>query len=313
MTKRLRDLLACPTCRAPLTSGDRLACIHCGEVFPEQDGIPILLNEESRRQLLRFYSGRPHQEEQDRARAARQRFRRLNHWFTHPPSRKIGDRTVPNLKRLWQLTRAGEASPIVLTVGKLKHNINRSRSQDDPDVQALEAASVRLDIKAGAGVDVVGDGHRLPFLDNSFDAAIGLTTIKHLRNPYTFVDELYRVLKPGGLVYAQNVLYDPYHRWPGDYVHFTTSGIVNLFSEFEPVETGVNTGPSYTMFKLVPYYVGCLLGGQSPARYRFALHAAMWALSPIRYLDYLLIKSPWKDFVAFSNYFLGQKPERDGG
>lgn len=309
MRKPLEDVLACPTCRTPLTAGDGWSCLGCGTVFEEKDGVPILMNADSKRELLRFYGGRPQQEDEDRARRETRSAGRLQHWLTHPPSQKVGDMTVPNLKRLWRLLVEREPEPIVLTVGKLKLNINRARSQDDPDIQALEAASVRLDIKAGPGVAVVGDGHRLPFLDASLDAAIGLTTIKHLRNPYVFVDELYRVLKPGGLVYAQNVMFDVYHRHPGDYVHFTTSGIVNLFSKFEVVETGPNTGPSYALFKVLPYYFGCLFGGQSPARYRFALHASTWLLSPIRYLDHWLIKSPWRDFVPFSNYFLGRKPE----
>jgi uncharacterized protein YbaR (Trm112 family)/SAM-dependent methyltransferase len=315
MRKRLKDLLACPTCRAPLTEaeGERLACLRCGANFEQRDGVPVLLDEESRREILRFYGGRPEQEVEDRRRKAGKKAGWLDHLLTHPPSRKVGDKTVPNLQKLWRLVKQREPDPLVLTVGKLKVNINRASSQDDPDVQALEAASVRLDIKPGPGVDVVGDGHKLPYLDNSFDAAIGLTTLKHLRNPYTFVSELYRVVKPGGLVYAQCVLYDPYHRHPGDYVHFTTSGIVNLFSQFEPVETGVNTGPSYTVFKMLPYYVGCLLGGKSPTRYKMALYGSMWLLSPIRYLDHFLLDSPWKDYVAFSNYFLGRKPERADG
>jgi hypothetical protein len=40
------------------------------------------------------------------------------------------------------------------------------------------------------------------------------------------------------------------------------------------------------------------------------LHTSAWALSPIRYLDYFLLDNPWRDFVAFSNYFLGRKPPR---
>lgn len=307
MKKRLKDILACPTCRSPLTEGERLTCLACGATFDERHGVPVLLDEESRREIDKFYGGRPQQEDEDRQR--KQKASRLEHWLTHPPSRKIGDKTVPNLKKLWSLLKERESDPLVLTVGKIKSRINRENSDDDADVRALEAASARLDIKAGPGVAVVGDGHKLPFLDNSFDAAIGLTTVKHLRNPFTFASELYRVLKPGGLVYAQCVLYDPYHRHPGDYCHFTTSGIVQLFHQFTPVETGVNTGPSYTLFKMLPYYFGCLLGGKSPTRYKLALYGATWALSPIRYLDHFLLDSPWKDFVAFSNYFLGRKPE----
>ncbi len=184
MKKRLKDILACPTCRSALTEGHRLTCLACGATFEERHGVPVLLDEESRREIDKFYGGRPQQEDADRQR--KQTASRLEHWLTHPPSRKIGDKTVPNLKKLWSLLKERESDPLVLTVGKIKSRINRENSDDDADVRALEAVSVRLDIKAGPGVAVVGDGHKLPFLDNSFDAAIGLTTVKHLRNPFTF-------------------------------------------------------------------------------------------------------------------------------
>jgi uncharacterized protein YbaR (Trm112 family)/SAM-dependent methyltransferase len=309
MNKDLREILACPTCRGPLSPGG-LSCLKCGAIFEERDGIPILLDEESRHEIVRFYQGRWNADRVEREPPPTSTRERLQHWFTHPPSRKIGDVTVPNLQKVWRLLVETESKPRVLTVGKLKPRINRQQIDEFPEIRALETASIRLDIKSGPGVDVVGDGHKLPFLDNSVDAVLALTTLKHLRNPFTFVSEVHRVLKPGGLVYAQCVLFDPYHRWPGDYVHFTTSGIVQLFSQFEAVETGVNTGPSYTMFKLVPYYLACLLSFNSKALYGLVLHTSAWALSPIRYLDYFLLDNPWRDFVAFSNYFLGRKPPR---
>lgn len=307
MNKRLRDILACPTCRGPLTFGEGLSCLQCGAVFEERNGIPILLDEESRREILNFYQGRPERDEGNNGRRSRSLNERLMAWLTHPPSRKIGDVTVPNLRKLWRLLETAGSEPRVLMVGKLKPRINGQWIEEFPEIRALEAATLRLDIQAGPGVDVVGDGHKLPFLDSSLDAAIALTTLKHLRNPFTFVSELYRVLKPGGLVYAQCVLFDPYHRCPGDYVHFTTSGIVQLFSQFKPVETGVNTGPCYTMFKLLPYSLACLLSFNSRILYNLVLYGSAWALSPIRYLDHFLLKNPWKDYVAFSNYFIGRK------
>jgi len=39
---------------------------------------------------------------------------------------------------------------------------------------------------------------RLPFPDNHFDCVFSIEGIEHFRNPWTFVEELCRVLKPGG-------------------------------------------------------------------------------------------------------------------
>src|SRR4051812_42864586 len=51
-----------------------------------------------------------------------------------------------------------------------------------------------------------GDLLKLPFPDNSFDAAIFLNVIEHLEDPRPMVRELTRVLKPGGrlLVTTEN-------------------------------------------------------------------------------------------------------------
>jgi SAM-dependent methyltransferase len=42
---------------------------------------------------------------------------------------------------------------------------------------------------------------RLPLPDGTVDIAIGLAIIEHIANPETFLSEIHRVLKPGGLIY----------------------------------------------------------------------------------------------------------------
>ncbi|MEI8303598.1 MAG: methyltransferase domain-containing protein [Burkholderiales bacterium] len=39
---------------------------------------------------------------------------------------------------------------------------------------------------------------RLPFADGSFDLIYSIEVIEHLRNPYDFIDECFRLLAPGG-------------------------------------------------------------------------------------------------------------------
>lgn len=47
---------------------------------------------------------------------------------------------------------------------------------------------------------IVADGHNLPFPDNEFDLYITTETYEHLVNPLEGLREMYRVLKPGGVV-----------------------------------------------------------------------------------------------------------------
>ncbi len=46
----------------------------------------------------------------------------------------------------------------------------------------------------------VADGHKLPFADNSLDVIVSTETYEHLVNPVEGLREMYRSLKPGGVV-----------------------------------------------------------------------------------------------------------------
>lgn len=46
---------------------------------------------------------------------------------------------------------------------------------------------------------VAGDAEKLPFADDSFDSVLCTEVIEHLPRPQIAIDEMFRVLKPGGL------------------------------------------------------------------------------------------------------------------
>lgn len=45
------------------------------------------------------------------------------------------------------------------------------------------------------------DGEKIPFEDNTFDYVISCMVIEHVLDIYTYLKEIYRVLKPGGYLY----------------------------------------------------------------------------------------------------------------
>ncbi len=55
-----------------------------------------------------------------------------------------------------------------------------------------------FDILQSSHVDVVGDAHRLPFADDTLRAGVMLDVLHHLERPVEFLQEVARVLKPGG-------------------------------------------------------------------------------------------------------------------
>ena len=64
-----------------------------------------------------------------------------------------------------------------------------------------QAKVVCVDIEAGEGVDLVADAHDLHMVeDNSVDFVMSVSVLEHVKYPQKVVDEMHRILKPGGRI-----------------------------------------------------------------------------------------------------------------
>jgi SAM-dependent methyltransferase len=112
------------------------------------------------------------------------------------------------------------------------------------DADAGTARTARLEAGDRASV-LVGDGGRLPFGDGTFDLVTSFETIEHLRDRRGFVDELRRVLAPGGIcvISTPNALYtEPVDGVPKNRFHV---------HEYEPDEFVAELSPSFGAIELV--------------------------------------------------------------
>jgi SAM-dependent methyltransferase len=89
---------------------------------------------------------------------------------------------------------------------------------------------VNLEVVGYPSTDVLGVGEHLPFADGSFDAALSLNVLEHVRDPFRCATEIARVVRPGGKLYASAPFLQPYHGYPHHYYNMTASGLENLFS-----------------------------------------------------------------------------------
>jgi SAM-dependent methyltransferase len=172
--------------------------------------------------------------------------------------------------------------------------------------------AVNLEVRAGTGVDVVGDGHELPFLDGSMDAVVAQAVLEHVENPRAVVAEAMRVLRPGGLVYAEIPFLQCYHPHPTDYTRLTIDGVDALFGGFDRLESGVCVGPSSMMSDMMKYYMA-LVGSFGSETLFHVLHRGLgWVTFPLKYLDVVLSRGPNAAYMASGFYFLGRKPSTGG-
>ena len=67
-------------------------------------------------------------------------------------------------------------------------------------IDKIESAVARLREKYPLGKFVSGHLPPLPYLDASFDAVVSFQVIEHIENDVLFLKEIFRVLRPGGVV-----------------------------------------------------------------------------------------------------------------
>ena len=166
---------------------------------------------------------------------------------------------------------------------------------------------ITLEIEANSNVDIVGDGHQLPFHDNVFDAIINEAVLEHVLEPKQIVDEIYRVLKPGGYVCAAVPFLQGFHASPPDYQRYTVPGFNHLFSAFIKIESGACAGPTASLHWIFREYVGLMLSFGNLLAAKIISLIIGWLTFPIILIDYILMINKHSHILASAVYFVGQK------
>ena len=135
--------------------------------------------------------------------------------------------------------------------------------------------------------DILGDIHNLPFADDSKEAFLCLAVLEHVENPIRAMEELYRVLIPGGklLIYVPFLYYYHAHEgYYGDYWRFTKDSLKMLSKPFSKSETEAVRLPIETLVRLTPF-----------GRYKFPILCS-------RQLDKLLYKGGSNQVAGYYLY-----------
>jgi SAM-dependent methyltransferase len=93
-----------------------------------------------------------------------------------------------------------------------------------------------VDIDPERNPEIVADAARLPFEDASFSFILCTEMLEHVPEPQVVIDELHRVLKPGGKMVLTTRFVFPLHDTPHDYWRFTKYGLLRLFKNWEVTE-----------------------------------------------------------------------------
>lgn len=105
--------------------------------------------------------------------------------------------------------------------------------------------------------DYFYDGTTFPFQDSEFDSVIANEVFEHVFSPSDFLSEIYRVLKPGGILLITVPFVWDEHEQPHDFARYTSFGLQHLLekSGFEIIEHRKSVSDIRVVFQLLNGYI----------------------------------------------------------
>ena len=111
--------------------------------------------------------------------------------------------------------------------------------------------------RAAKRADYFYDGETFPFEDASFDSVVATEVFEHVFNPDRFLDEVHRVLRPGGMLLMTMPFVWDEHEQPHDFARYSSFGIRHLLEKhgFEVLEQRKSVDDVRAIFQLINAYI----------------------------------------------------------
>jgi SAM-dependent methyltransferase len=287
----------CPKCRGELTPDTQaLICQQCLCRYPVIEGIPVLIDEDdSIFRIAQF-------EKKEATFFARESGIR-EVIISALPEKSENRAAKKNYALLSQLLRERNDHPLVLVLGGSILGAGMEEFRAEKGIRFIDT-----DVAFGPLTKVIADAHSIPLGDGSVDAVVAQAVLEHVAEPERCVSEIHRVLRQGGLLYAETPFLEPAHSTPYDFHRFTFIGYRRLFRKFSMLRMGPIGGPAQA---LAHQWESTLLCFARSRVFRgliliFARMSGFW----LKYLDRFLNRNPQALHCAFGLYFLGRKLEK---
>ncbi len=212
--------------------------------------------------------------------------------FLTQPAIKVTDKNIAKIIKSFE---EQSVRPRALIIGGGAVGIGIEQLYQDENVDLFS-----FDIYLSDNVQLVADAHDIPFVDDFFDIVVVQAVLEHVVDPYLVVSEIWRVLKPDGIVYAETPFLQAVHEGPFDFTRFTESGHRYLFRNFDLIASGASGGCADHFLRALDE----LLTGVFRSRKvgRAAKMMAFW----VKYID-LIVPAEYSIDSATGVYFLGRK------
>jgi SAM-dependent methyltransferase len=161
-----------------------------------------------------------------------------------------------NCARFTELLKEGSERPVILVIGggTIGHGANELYRDSTIEL-------VGTDVYASPRTALVADAHKIPFEDGVFDGVWIQAVLEHVLDPATIADEIHRVLRHGGLIYAETPFMQQVHERAYDFSRFTQSGHRWLFKRFSEISAGPIGGAGVALVWSIRYFCRALGAG----------------------------------------------------
>lgn len=206
--------------------------------------------------------------------------------------------TKENCKSFVDVVTKSVGRPKILVIGGGEKGSGTAELWNNENIEISS-----FDIYVSNTTDFVCDAHYMPIEDNTFDGVWIQAVLEHVVEPTKVVSEIYRVLKIGGIVYAETPFMQQVHEGAYDFTRFTVLGHRYLFKEFEMIRIGGNKGPELVLAWALRYFIWSLTRSRKIAR----LAGLSFGLL-MRPFASLMSKASMYD-ASSGVFFLGRKSE----
>lgn len=297
LSYRVQAMLECIFCHASLKiEASRCQCSRCGASYPICDGIPVLIDDSTS-----IFQTKDFIERRTTFFPSRSGAKRLvARWL---PNISHNIKAKGNYRRFAELILAQCERPIVLVVGGSVVGKGMEEILARSDIEFVET-----DVSFGPRTSLICDAHQLPFGSRSFDGVLIQAVLEHVPDPYRCAEEVHRVLKVNGVVYAETPFMQHVHGRQYDFTRFTNLGHRRLFRGFEEISSGAACGPGMALAWSYTYFLLSFTSSRSARAILivFARLTAFW----FKYFDFLLIDKPAALDSASSCFFIGRKADK---
>ncbi len=299
--EELKNILVCPGCSESLSFGkDEFACDKCHRGYPIVDDIPVLINEDESVFKIKDFCNKSSTTIELNA-FNKGLLRKI--WSKITPELTLNIYSKKNFKKFENEALNSTARPVILVIGGGVLGSGMAEIIKNNKLLLIET-----DVSFGPRTQIICDAHSMPFADCSLDGVVAQAVLEHVADPYKCVNEIYRVLKPKGLVYSEIPFMQQVHMGRYDFTRLTDLGQRRLFRRFEEIERGIAQGPASALAWSFRYFFMSFT--DSPLIKKILSAFSIFAFFWIKYLDHYIVKNNSSNDAAGGFYFLGRKSDK---